>query len=98
MAKGRLRRRLARIDANLTTRPDADLVDILNIPEPFVSPTQRIIRRIVYAMSALFLAVLIVYLDRHGYRDVEAARTRRPAVVPGLPVLRDRVAVDDWLR
>ena len=71
MATGRLRRRLTAIDANLTTRPDADLVDILNIPEPFVSPTQRIIRRIVYAMSALCLAVLIVYLDRHGYRDVQ---------------------------
>jgi len=71
VATGRLRRRLTAIDANLTTRPDADLVDILNIPEPFVSPTQRIIRRIVYAMSALCLAVLIVYLDRHGYRDVQ---------------------------
>ncbi|MFY9922650.1 MAG: potassium transporter Kef, partial [Mycobacterium sp.] len=56
MAKGRLRRRLAAIDAGLTTRPDADLVDILRIPEPFVSPTQRIVRRIIYAVSALVLA------------------------------------------
>ena len=71
MAKGRLRRRLAAIDANLTTRPDADLVDILTIPEPFVSPTQRIIRRVVYATAALFAAVLIVYVDRDGYRDVQ---------------------------
>ena len=73
MAKGRLRRRLAAIDQNLTARPDADLVDILTIPEPFVSPTQRIIRRIIYALTALFAAVLIVYLDRHGYRDVESS-------------------------
>jgi voltage-gated potassium channel len=73
VAKGRLRARLAAIDQNLTTRPDADLVDILRIPEPFVSPTQRIVRRIIYAMSALVLAVFIVYLDRHGYRDVESA-------------------------
>ena len=73
MAKGRLRRRLAAIDQNLTARPDADLVDILRIPEPFVSPTQRIIRRVIYALTALFAAVLIVYLDRHGYRDVESA-------------------------
>ena len=72
MAKGRLRRRLAAIDQDLTTRPDADLVDVLRIPEPFVSPTQRIIRRIIYALTALFAAVLIVYLDRHGYRDIEA--------------------------
>jgi len=72
VAKGRLRRRLAAIDQNLTARPDADLVEILRIPEPFVSPTQRIIRRFLYALGALSLAVLIVYLDRNGYRDVEA--------------------------
>jgi voltage-gated potassium channel len=65
-----LRRRLEAIDENLTSRPDAALVDILRIPEPFVSPTQRILRRITYALLALFAAVFIVYLDRHGYRDV----------------------------
>ena len=74
MAKGRLRRRLAAIDQNLTARPDADLVDVLRIPEPFVSPTQRIIRRVIYAMTALFAAVMIVYLDRDGYRDVAGQR------------------------
>ena len=71
MAKGRLRRRLEAIDENLTSRPDAALVDILRIPEPFVSPGQRIFRRIIYATLALFAAVLIVYLDRDGYRDVQ---------------------------
>ena len=71
MAKGRLRRRLAAIDQNLSARPDADLVDVLRIPEPFVSPTQRIIRRVIYATAALFAAVMIVYLDRDGYRDVQ---------------------------
>ncbi len=71
MAKGRLRRRLAAIDESLSSRPDARLVDILQIPEPFVSPTQRIIRRVIYATLALFAAVMIVYLDRDGYRDVQ---------------------------
>ena len=71
MAKGRLRRRLAAIDQNLSARPDADLVDVLRIPEAFVSPTQRIIRRVIYATAALFAAVMIVYLDRDGYRDVQ---------------------------
>jgi voltage-gated potassium channel len=71
VAKGRLRRRLAAIDQNLSARPDADLVDVLRIPEPFVSPTQRIVRRVVYATAALFAAVMIVYLDRDGYRDVQ---------------------------
>ena len=71
MAKGRLRRRLAAIDESLSSRPDARLVDILQIPEAFVSPTQRIVRRVIYATLALFSAVLIVYLDRDGYRDVQ---------------------------
>ena len=71
MAKGKLRRRLAAIEENLSGRPDAALVDILRIPEPFVSPGQRILRRIIYAALALFAAVLIVYLDRDGYRDVQ---------------------------
>jgi voltage-gated potassium channel len=73
VVKGRLRRRLEAIEENLTSRPDAALVDILRIPEPFVSPTQRIVRRVIYATAALFAAVLIVYLDRHGYRDVESS-------------------------
>jgi voltage-gated potassium channel len=67
------RRRLGRFGAaedTLTSRPDAALVDVLRIPEKFVSPGQRIFRRIVYAFLALFAAVLIVYLDRGGYRDV----------------------------
>jgi len=55
----------------LTSRPDAALVDVLRIPEKFVSPGQRIFRRVVYAMLALFAAVLIVYLDRDGYRDAQ---------------------------
>ncbi|OBB74738.1 transmembrane cation transporter [Mycolicibacterium flavescens] len=71
MAKGRLRRRLAAIEQDLTTQPDSRLVDILRIPEPFISPTERIIRRVVYATLALMAAVLIVYLDRDGYRDVQ---------------------------
>jgi len=71
VAKGRLRRRLAAIEQDLTTQPVAALTDILRIPEPFVSPTRRIFRRIVYAILALTVAVLIVYIDREGYRDVQ---------------------------
>ncbi|OJZ64436.1 potassium channel family protein [Mycolicibacterium diernhoferi] len=70
MARGRLRRRLAAVNQNLTSRHDADLVDVLSIPEKFVSPGRRIFRRVLYALGALFAAVLIVYLDRHGYRDL----------------------------
>jgi voltage-gated potassium channel len=67
-----LRRRLEAVDQNLTSRPDADLVEILNIPEKFVSPGRRIFMRVIWALSALVAAVLIVYIDRHGYRDVAA--------------------------
>lgn len=71
MARGRLRRQLEAINQNLTSRPDADLVGILTIPKRFVSPTRRILMRVVYALLALFAAVLIVYFDRNGYRDVQ---------------------------
>jgi voltage-gated potassium channel len=74
VAKAKLRRRLAGAEDELTTRPDAALVDVLRIPEKFVSPTQRILRRVLYAALALFAAVLIVYLDRDGYRDVQNDR------------------------
>ena len=73
MTKGRLRRRLEAIDENLAAKPDSALVDYLHIPEKFVSPGRRIARRLLYAMAALFAAVLIVYLDRDGYRDVREA-------------------------
>jgi voltage-gated potassium channel len=74
VAKASLRRRLAGAEDELTARPDAALVDVLRIPEKFVSPTQRILRRVLYAALALFAAVLIVYLDRDGYRDVQNDR------------------------
>jgi voltage-gated potassium channel len=68
-----LRRRLDRLEHNLTDRPDSDLVDILTIPEAFISPARKIVMRIIYALGALGAAVLIVYLDRNGYRDIESA-------------------------
>jgi voltage-gated potassium channel len=73
VAKNRLRRRLRRLDEALTARPDSALVEYLRIPENFVSPARKIILRVIYALGALFAAVLIVYLDRDGYRDIESA-------------------------
>jgi voltage-gated potassium channel len=71
MAQGRLRRRLAAIDQDLTSRPDAALVDIVCVPEKYVSPSRRILRRVVYALLALFAAVFIVYVDRDSYTDAQ---------------------------
>jgi len=73
VAKGRLRRRLAALDQTLTDQPDHTLVGTLRIPEPFVSPARKIAMRVFYALAALGAAVLIVYLDRGGYRDIEAS-------------------------
>ena len=44
MAKGRLRRRLAATDENLTAKPDSALVEYLHIPDKFVSPGQDNVR------------------------------------------------------
>lgn len=73
MVKGKLRRRLQRLDQeNLTERHEAALVEVITIPEDFVSPWRKIAMRVVYALGALFATVLIVYLDRAGYRDIES--------------------------
>jgi voltage-gated potassium channel len=61
-----LRRRLG---DRLTDRPDHSLVGVIRMPESSVSPITSIVRRIIWAVVALFAAVLLVYLDRDGYRD-----------------------------
>ena len=57
-------------DDDLAAKQASALTDNLHIPQKFVSPGQRIARRLFYALAALFAAVIIVYLDRDGYRDV----------------------------
>ena len=70
MADRKRRRNLFALDEDLADKPDSALVEYLRIPQPFVSPGRRIARRLFYALGALFAAVVIVYLDRAGYRDV----------------------------
>jgi voltage-gated potassium channel len=53
----------------LTDRPDHSLVSVIRMPESSASPVTAIVRRIIWALLALFAAVMIVYLDRDGYRD-----------------------------
>lgn len=69
MANRRLRRQLDAIEENLTTKPDAALVEYLRIPEKFVPPGRRIAQRLGYAIAALFTASIVVYLDRDGYNN-----------------------------
>ena len=66
---GRLRRRLQNTNAALTDRPDFALVGVLRIPEFESSPWRAIYRRIVIALIVLFVAALVVYVDRDGYAD-----------------------------
>ncbi|MGB3438788.1 MAG: potassium channel family protein [Actinophytocola sp.] len=63
------RLRKPRLADRLTDRPDYSLVGVIRMPESTVSPITAIARRVVWALVALFAAVLIVYLDRDGYRD-----------------------------
>jgi voltage-gated potassium channel len=53
----------------LTERPDHTLVGVIRMPESSASPVVSIARRVVWALLALFAAVLIIYVDRDGYRD-----------------------------
>jgi voltage-gated potassium channel len=65
----RPRLRRPRFTDRLTDRPDHSLVGVIRMPESTVSPITSIVRRIIWALVALFAAVMIVYLDRDGYRD-----------------------------
>jgi voltage-gated potassium channel len=53
----------------LVDRPDHALVGIVRIPVHLTSPYRAIGRRVLGATAALALSVLLVYVDRGGYRD-----------------------------
>jgi voltage-gated potassium channel len=53
----------------LTERPDHSLVGVIRMPEGKVSPVASIVRRVIGALLALAAAVVLVYIDRDGYRD-----------------------------
>ncbi|MEU0882940.1 potassium channel family protein [Lentzea sp. NPDC005914] len=55
---------------SLSDEASHSLVGVIRMPELAQSPVRAIMKRVVGALAALLLAVLIVYLDRDGYRDV----------------------------
>ncbi|MGO1055385.1 potassium channel family protein [Crossiella sp. CA198] len=57
--------------SQLTDRPDHDLVGVIKIPEGGRGPVRSIVTRVIGASIALAVTVVIVYLDRAGYRDVD---------------------------
>lgn len=68
--RDRLRRRRFGTQ-DMVDKPDYALVGVVKIPELESSPARAIGRRVLWALAALFLCSVIVYLDRNGYRDVK---------------------------
>lgn len=69
------RRTIVAVNEDISGKPDSALVEYLRIPEKHVSPGKRIARRLLYAVLFLSAAVLVVYLDRDGYRDIDSEVT-----------------------
>ncbi|MBK1788967.1 potassium channel family protein [Prauserella cavernicola] len=61
---------MKRLRPPLSEQPGHALVGVLRMPETKISPLRSIGRRVIGALLFLFAAVLIVYLGRDGYRDV----------------------------
>jgi voltage-gated potassium channel len=57
------------LGGHLNDQPDHELVGVIRMPELTVSPLRAILKRVIGATLALLATVLIVYLDRDGYRD-----------------------------
>ncbi|MCR3748091.1 MULTISPECIES: potassium channel family protein [Lentzea] len=55
---------------SLSDEASHSLVGVIRMPDKVESPVRAILKRVIGAMAALLLAVMIVYLDRDGYRDV----------------------------
>ncbi|HTI23650.1 MAG TPA: potassium channel family protein [Kutzneria sp.] len=53
----------------LADQPGHALVGVVRIPATGGSPVRTITRRVLFALLALAVTVVIVYLDRAGYRD-----------------------------
>lgn len=55
---------------SLSDEASHSLVGVIRMPDQVQSPVRAIVKRVIGASAALLLAVLIVYIDRDGYRDV----------------------------
>ena len=55
----------------MADQPVHALTETVQIPTEPVSPARRITVRLIYALLVLFAVVLIVYIDRDGYRDTQ---------------------------
>ena len=56
-------------EGELARRPDHALVGVIRMPEVTQSPVRAVLRRVAGALLALLITVVVVYLDRGGYRD-----------------------------
>src|SRR4051812_9602898 len=58
----------------LADRPGHALVGVVRMPATGGSPIRTVTRRLLFALLALAVTVVIVYLDRGGYRDANGAK------------------------
>ena len=72
--RNRIRERF-RGDTELSQLPDHALLGIINIPGAIAaSPWSLIGRRVLYAFLLLFVVAFIVYVDKDGKQQFQAAR------------------------
>ncbi|MBB5891580.1 potassium channel family protein [Kutzneria kofuensis] len=57
----------------LADRPGHALVGVVRMPASGGSPVRTITRRVLFALLALVVTVVVVYLGREGYRDANGA-------------------------
>ncbi len=56
-------------DERLPEQPGHALVGVINMPAHTIGPARAIARRVLFALLALVVVVVVVYLDRDGYSD-----------------------------
>ena len=66
---GKSLRSLISTESRLDNRPDYALVGVVRVPLLESSPWRQIAVRVLWAIGALILAVIITYAERSGYQD-----------------------------
>ena len=66
---GKSLRSLISPESRLDNRPDYALVGVVRVPLLESSPWRQIAVRVLWAIGALILAVIITYAERSGYQD-----------------------------
>lgn len=71
MDKNKLLKKFNLTSKRLSEAPDHTLLGIIKMPLNVVSPGVALLRRLAFAFGILFLAAIVVYLDRSGYKTTD---------------------------